>query len=290
MNNVLQTPKKTMFGKIAAYFKDLWSLIRLDFYRAIKDKSVIVITAVVAGYSLLYVLLGYFFEALDTSLFTARDTVILSTQLSSMPFLVVSILICIFIGKDLNYGTIRNKIIAGYSKKQIYVSTLLVALVMAFALLFLYQILSFLVGVSALGFPTDSSYPPMSDFWIRIGLGYLLVALAVSIVVFIEMTTRNMTAALIVSTIAFVLGPILSMLVSSLIIVAWGQNSFAFEVFECFFLYDSYVISSGGSILGNGFQQALEGQLALKTLISSGASIVLLNWLGIFVFHKLDLK
>jgi len=279
-----------MNNKIGSYFKDIWNLMRLDFYRAIKDKSVIVVTAVVAGYSLLYVLLGYFFEAIDLSLFTARDTVILSTQLSSMPFLVVSILICIFIGKDLNYGTIRNKIIAGYSKKQIYVSTLLVALVMAFALLFLYQILSFLVGFSAFGFPTGSPYPPISDFWTRFGLGYLLVAVAVSIVVFIEMATRNMTSALIVSTIVFALGPAVSGLIASLIYLTWGANSLAYEVFECFFLYDSFIISSGGSFTGNGFLEAVDSQLAIKTLISSGASVVLLNWLGVYIFHKLDLK
>mgnify|MGYP001766574228 FL=1 len=287
MNN---TSKKSFFGKIAEYFKDLCSLIRLDFYRAIKDKSVIVITAIVAGYSLMYVLLGLLFDALETSLFTTRDTVITATQLSSMPFIVISILICIFIGKDLNYGTIRNKIIAGYSKKQIYVSTLIVALSMAFVLLFLYQILSYLVGISSLGFPTGAPYPPISDFWTRLGLGYLLVAFAVSIVVFIEMTTRNMTAALVVSTIVFVLGPVISLLVSALIDTAWGSDSFAYEAFECFFLYDSYVISSGGFIFGNGFWTPVEDQLALKTLISSGASIVLLNWLGAYIFHKLDLK
>lgn len=291
MTNTLPSRWTRFKANVVSYFKDILHLLRLDFYRALKDKSVLIISIISTAYALFYVFLGYIFKSLHITVFTARDAIVASTQLSSMPFLLIGIMLCIFIGKDLNYGTIRNKIIAGYSKKQIYVSTLLVVWIMTMLLLVLFQVVCFTLGTPLIGFPTGAPYSDIADFWIRLGLGYLLVTLAVSVIVFVEMVSRNMVTALLISTIVFVLGPLLmGTLIGPLIVLAWGSKSLAFEVFECFFLYDSFVISSGGSTTGLGFYTPVEGQLALKTLISSGISVIALNWLGVYGFHKVDLK
>ncbi len=298
MTNAKPMKTWTFFSGVAAYCKDLFKLLKLDLYRSLKDKSIIVISIIVAAYALFYVFLGSLLTityevggvVYHEYIFTARDAVTASTQLSSMPFLIIIILICIFVGKDLSYGTIRNKIIAGYSKKQIYVSTLIWAWLITLLLLVVFQLMAFALGTPLITFPSGDPYPGIADFWLRLGLGYLLVFLAVTIVVFIELVSRNMVTALVVSIILFVLGPMLSFFVASFITLRWGATSLAFEVFECFFLYDSFLISSGGSMVGIGYFTAVDSQVALKTLISSGASIVLLNWLGIYLFHKLDLK
>ncbi len=291
MTNLTPSRWQKMTHSVSTYCRDILKLMRLDFYRAIKDRSVQVISIVVAGYALLYILLGYIMgDVFGAMIFTARDAAIASTQLSSMPFLIIAILICIFIGKDLNYGTIRNKIIAGYSKKQIYLSTFLTVWVMTLALLVVFQGIVLAVGSPLITFPTGFPYSGIADFWVRLGLGYLLVSLAVTILVFLEMVTRNMVVALVVGIVVFVLGPVLAMFIAPLIQFLWGSNSFAFEAFECLFLYQSYVVSSGGSLEGIGYYTAVENQLAIKTLISSGVSIILINWLGIYLFHKLDLK
>ncbi len=289
MNNTLR--RKSFLNGIVAYIKDISNLLRLDFYRAFKDKSVLVISCVVAGYALFYTILLYVMgHFIPEAALNARDQLASSTQFSSMPYIIIVVLVCIFIGKDLSYGTIRNKIIAGYSKKQIYLSTLIVAWLVTMALMILAQAVTFALGVPLLSFPTGAPYPGMGDFWIRMGLGYLLISLAISIVVFVEMVTRNMMVGLIVGTVGFLVTPVLFGYIGSLLIELLGDKHWIFEVYECFFLYDSFVISSGGSFTGIGFYTPVDGQLALKTLISSVATLIALNWLGIYLFHKLDLK
>jgi ABC-2 type transport system permease protein len=294
MTNAVNTPWHRFFSHIRDDLKDLAHLLRLDFFRALKDKSNLIISAIVGGYALFFILLSYLITAAVNTpgfdLFTSRGLLSISMQISSMPFIIIVVMVCIFIGKDLTYGTIRNKIIAGYSKKQIYVATLLMSWLMAVILLLVFQAILFVVGAPILTFPVGGTNPPLSDFFIRLGMGYFLVTFAMSIVVFLVMVPRNMIVGLIISLVLFVTGPIFSFYISSFLELQWGTHSLVFEIFECFYFYQAFTILSGGSLTGAGISTALDSQLVLKALISTGASIVLLNWLGVYLFHKLDLK
>lgn len=272
-------------------------LLRLDLRRALKDKLVIVVFAVTIALSFLEVLLGtlmkYSYGGFTVYLLTTRSLLLSSMSISSTPFLLIAIMVAVFLGKDLTFGTIRNKIIAGYSKKEIYFTHLIIALLLATAALLVYQILVFSVGSLFITPPNDWTAAHFQDFAIRFGLSYLICWTAVSIVVFIELMTKSLVSALIVSIILFVFGPIIGMGISSYFVIrtGFGDSDLGVRIMDFFYFYQAYAIPNGSLLeqLGGG-TSAIEASLAWKTL---GVNLVMLgglNYLGIYLFPKTDLK
>jgi len=270
-------------------------LLRLDLRRAIKDKSVIVIFAITAAFAIAQVLLGILMKItagpVTLYLVTARSIIQASFSFSSMPFLLIVILIAVFVGKDLNFGTIRNKIIAGYSKKQIYFAHLLISLIMATAAMLLYQAIVYVTGIGLITFPTTN----LNDFFIRLGLGYLVVWTAISITVFIEMMSKSMVTAIIVSVILFLFLPLISGGLSIYFTAdafVRGVTDVRSPILEYFYFYQAYAIPNGNVvavILGEPDSQ-LSAAFIWKTL---GVNLVMLgglNYLGMYLFPKTDLK
>ncbi|MCX5775016.1 MAG: hypothetical protein NTV44_01430 [Firmicutes bacterium] len=272
-------------------------LLRLDLRRALRDKLVIVVFAVTIVLSFLEVLLGtlmkYSYGGFTFYTLTTRSLLLSSMSISSTPFLLIAIMVAVFLGKDLTFGTIRNKIIAGYSKKEIYFTHLIISLILATAALLVYQILVFSVGSMFITPPNDWTAVHFQDFAIRFGLSYLIVWTAVSIVVFIELMTKSLVTALIVSIILFVFGPIIGMGISTYFVFrqALGDSDLGVRITDFFYFYQAYTVPNGSLLdqLG-GSSNAIEASLAWKTL---GVNLVMLgglNFLGIYLFPKTDLK
>ena len=105
-------------------------LLKSDFRRILKDKLLIVvgILAVVFAITLplLYAVIFSTADVLATemlgNMFTAKTLFFSSFSMGNNLGLVVPVLLAIILCKDFSFGTVRNKIIAGKSRKAIYMS------------------------------------------------------------------------------------------------------------------------------------------------------------------------
>lgn len=89
---------------------------------------------------------GYYTESLESRAF------------GPLPFaiLLVSVFCGLFIGEEFGFGTMRNKLIAGYTKRQVYLSMLLISIAAGTFFLLLYYLVTLTVGAALLGSFTRS--------------------------------------------------------------------------------------------------------------------------------------
>ena len=66
--------------------------------------------------------------------------------------IILSVFISLFIGAEYEYGTIRNKIISGYDRSEIYLANIFACIIAGWIMCMGYLISSLLVGVPFLGF------------------------------------------------------------------------------------------------------------------------------------------
>ncbi|MDR2867232.1 MAG: hypothetical protein LBV55_01015 [Acholeplasmatales bacterium] len=102
------------------------SLIALEFRRLIKDKTMIIgsIIFLVISVAMSY-LLGYVNQNFSG---TSLNYGLVSISFFSYSPILIMIFMATFLTKDFASGTIRNKIVAGYSRSKIYFSSLIVCL------------------------------------------------------------------------------------------------------------------------------------------------------------------
>jgi len=274
-------------------------LLRLDIRRALKDKLVLVVFAITVVLAFLEVLMAtlmkYSYGGMTFYTLTTRTLLLSSMSISSTPFLLILIMVAVFLGKDLTFGTIRNKIIAGYSKKQIYFTHLIISLLLATTALVIYQALVFIVGNGFITPPNDWTAAHFKDFIIRFGLSYLIAWTAVSITVFIELMSKSLVTALIVTIILFVFGPLIGMGISSYFLFQSalpGGTDLGVRIMDFFYFFQAYSVPNGDltSILSGDTGAAISASLAWKTLGVNLVMLAGLNYLGIYLFPKTDLK
>ena len=106
-------------------------LLKTDLLRVIKDKLFIVVCILCVGFALFTPTIYKLLELLLTedeadilfgSLFQAKDIFYASFSLTNNFGLILPILLSIIICKDFTYGTVRNKIICGHSRTNVFFS------------------------------------------------------------------------------------------------------------------------------------------------------------------------
>ena len=132
-------------------------LLKSFFYKVSKDITfritLIVGVGVAVFMTLLYFVIGLFMdEQMEMTTLTGQSMLVGSfSPVQSFGF-AIPINIAVFIVLEFTQGTIRNKIIAGYSKFKIYASLFISGLVLAFALLLTYVATCTLFGAIFGGF------------------------------------------------------------------------------------------------------------------------------------------
>lgn len=141
-------------------------LLRANFSRLLKNKLFWILTAIELFMGGLFPVLHYMDNIDEKSAWTMDSTIFIYSLF--VP-LMVSLLTALFIGSDYNDGTMRNKLIAGQVRRNIYAANLVVNMEAAFLLCFAFWISHICIGTPLLGwFVSDAK---------KI-LGYLLVTLA----------------------------------------------------------------------------------------------------------------
>lgn len=135
------------------------NLLKNDLLRIIKDKTIIVIIAITVSLAfarpLISALPGFIYNQLNPEnkinvreQAAAFDLFLESFSINGAVGILAPIFLIILIAKDINFGTIRNKIILGYSRTKIYLSYLLTAFISMVVIMFGYAILTLLFSLA----------------------------------------------------------------------------------------------------------------------------------------------
>lgn len=183
-----------MTNILSAYLSRLW-----------KDKFFWLAMVFMAGLSILLTLNQYSNELIMKQRDLVPDTA-LPLELYCFGFQwviggVAALVSSLFLGREYQDGTLRNKLIAGYTRTSIYLAGLMVNLLSALALCFCYSFFACIIGI-----------PLMGGFQAELGtlllllLGNLLaIGVYCSLFTLIEMLTSSRAGAIVITMLLFLL-------------------------------------------------------------------------------------
>ena len=212
----------------------------------------------------------------------------------SISFIVTAILFTVAIGKEFTFGIVRNKIIAGHSRVEIYLSLFITLYIFMFGIAFISSLIGFFTGI--LLFPYDADGNFFSDF-IRIlthdfgnfmlgtlfgALGYVFLT---SFICFFAIGLDKTALAIILSILLSVMSLfICGVLIGPFIPVVaeysdiWKNIMIFINTNNPFYSFNYF------TLYGYKLYQIL------SFLISPMCWSALLTFLGIVIFNKKDLK
>ena len=290
-------------------------LFALEFSRLRRQTSTWVIAFIIlalGGFNVLISLALSFTEEDGTRLFifTTRSILESSFQLGQIQILLIGVIASLFISSDISQGTIRNKIIAGHSKFEIYIVQMAMSAAITIAGLMLFHALptafSWLIT-----FPiTVDDGGSLSNFLIHMSFGYFLVITGVLVTTWVALRTKTTASAIIFTLLIFVLGPSFSTIVLSIVQGILLANTDQLldaaefvkiqaqvvDIFEWVYFYQLNRLANVGSlfdfdgITNLNFFNANTVPFILKTLISNAILLTMIIGLGGRRFAKSDLR
>ena len=290
-------------------------LFALEFSRLRRQTSTWVIGLIILALGGFNVLISSVFSFTDENgirlyIFTTRSILESSFQLGQIQILLIGVIASLFIASDISQGTIRNKIIAGHSKFEIYLVQMGMSIAITVIGLMLFHALptafSWLIT-----FPiTVDDGGSFANFMIHMSFGYFLVITGVLLTTGIALRTKTTASAIIFTLLIFVLGPTFSTIVLSIIqgIALANTNQFldaaefvkiqaqVVEIFEWVYFYQLNRLANISALFDfNGvenlnFLNANTLPFILKTLISNAILLTLIIGFGGRRFAKSDLR
>lgn len=290
-------------------------LFALEFSRLRRQTSSWIIGLVILALGGFNVLLAYFTssdvgEGPTQFIFTTRSILETSFQLGQIQILLIGVVTSLFIASDISQGTIRNKIIAGHSKFEIYLVSMAMSVAITVMGLMLFHALptafSWLIT-----FPISvDDGGSFANFLIHMSFGYFLIITGVLLTTWLALRTKTTAAAIIFTLLIFVLGPTITSIVKTIIeaIVLLDIDQFldlaTYEkaqaqingAFEWVYFYQLQRLANVGSFfdffrpLNINFLNPNTQPFILKTLGSNLALLVLLIAFGGRRFARSDLR
>lgn len=271
-------------------------LLRIDFRRVLKDKLLIVVGILAVVFALitpvLYAILFSGEEMLNDPMFanmvSAKSMFFQSFSMGNNLGLIAPILLAIVLRKDFSFGTIRNKIITGKSRSNIYLSLFTVCSVVLIAVVLISAFIT--LGVSLIFFDYQGTDFTSAD------LGYFMASLGLDILVLLFMaamlswlcSVANNVGTVIVLYVAISFGLILIGSVTQVVIALsdyLGGNETVIEIVK---FIDRINIGNFVSYIGMGTEYTLKDILYFT--IPSVTGIAFFTGLGLLKFNKRDLK
>ena len=150
-----------------------------------------------------------------------------------VPALVVAITCAVIFGSEFQSGIMRNKIIMGHTRSQIYVVNLITAVMISFILVAVYLLIFCILALPLIGnaIGMGNIYLPAKDLSLIFFDGALMLIAYSSIFTLVTMTSKNPTAALIVSVVLVFASFFLMMYFDTAI---FNVNEFFYEDAEIF--------------------------------------------------------
>ena len=271
-------------------------LIQADLKRVIKDKLMLVLAILAVVFALITPLtFALVFSVIDVSeepmlsaLVSAKGLFFQSFSMTNNMGFIAPVLLAIVLYKDFSYGTVRNKIISGKSRSQIFLSTFIVCSLVLVCLIMLSAFIT--LGVSLIFFDYQEGAFAAADLgYFFASLGFeLLVLLFMSALLSLLCTCSKNLGIAIVLYLAFTFA---LTLVGSFtqVIGAVAQTFVESELLaKVINVIDRLNVGMSTSYIGTGDSYSLSDVLYLTLPALSGIAAFL--GLGLVSFNKKDLK
>lgn len=271
-------------------------LIRSDLSRSLRDK-LFLITCIIGGafamftpllFKLIFAGLGAGFDEL-TGAYTSPKTLFFNAFSPGNNFgLIVPILLGIILYKDFSFGTIRNKIISGYSRREIFLSMFVVCFIMLWSMILLYALFTLVLSIILFGTAdTSSNGAAVLYFLESIVFEFLLYLFIAALISWLCATRRNAGMVIVMYVAIMMIFTLVATIIQACIIVldfdsGSEQTVKILTFFQRINLFYSY------TYIGVGESYSLKDALYLVIPPVIGAGGLL--GLGMVKFGKKDLK
>lgn len=272
-------------------------LLKADFKRFFKDKLFLVSCIIALVFSIINPLLYKLifssllkFEMEELGMVLDLNSLYFqSFSLSNNLGLIVPILIVIIIFKDFSFGTIRNKIIAGHNRTNIFLSLFIVSSAIISLIMFSSATITGLLSMAL--FPdlvSKLTSKEIGYFIASIGFELLIMIFVAALVSFLSVFMKNAGLAIIIYAALMLAGTALNGIAS----IAINFLSFEQGKEELVKLIEniSYfnIFANNSSVIG--LTSSYNNTQVLLLLLSSLLGISMFVGLGILVFNKKDIK
>lgn len=272
-------------------------LLKADFKRFFKDKLFLVSCIIALVFSIINPLLYKLifsslleFEMEELGIVLDLNSLYFqSFSLSNNLGLIVPILIVIIIFKDFSFGTIRNKIIAGHNRTNIFISLFIVSSAIISLIMFSSATITGLLSMAL--FPdlvSNLTSKEIGYFIASIGFELLVMIFVAALVSFLSVFMKNAGLAIIIYAALMLAGTALNGIAS----IAINFLSFEQGKEELVKLIEniSYfnIFANNSSVIG--LTSSYNNTQVLLLLLSSLLGISMFVGLGILVFSKKDIK
>lgn len=288
----------------------MYKLLNASFSRLRKNKiflGLVILTIIIAAFMLIS---EYLDKVKYSSVFgiSSNTTDILLTNFINIIGFFIAIFTSLFVGAEYSDGTIRNKIVAGHSRKNIYLSNLIVSIVVGLILEFIYLIIISIVAIPLLG----SIQMTFSQFAFILLDMIMIIIVYSSIFNFIALICSNITistvSSLLLILIMFVTDMFLSPTANSTEYIQKNkvmdeQGNITYEIVKnedypgkiiqttCKTIINFNPVSQAIEISGNKINMNEEdfNNMKVYPLYSLGL-IIIITAIGIYLFNIKELK
>ena len=288
----------------------MYKLLNASFYRLRKNKiflGLVILTIIIAVFMLVS---EYLNNIKYSSVFgiSSNTTDILLMKFINIIGFFIAIFTSLFVGAEYSDGTIRNKIVAGHSRKNIYLSNLIVSIVVGLILEFIYLIIISIVAIPLLG----SIQMTFSQFAFILLDMIMIIIVYSSIFNFIALICSNITISTVSSLLLILIMFVIDMLLSPTAnsteyiqknIVMDEQGNVTYEVVKnedypgklvqtiCKTISNFNPVSQAIEISGNKINMNEEdfNNMKVYPLYSLGL-IIIITAIGIYLFNIKELK
>ena len=266
-------------------------LLKTDLRRILVDKLFIVccVLGVVFAlftpflYALIVLILG---EGLDVlALFTTSKSLFFTAFNPSGNFgLVVPILIAVVLCKDFSHGTVRNKIICGKKRRDIFLSMFLSATIVMCALMLLHALMTLTVSLFFFPYGVEFDAGELGYFLLSLLFSLLLYVLIAAVVSLLCVLMKNTGLTVVLYIALNFLFSIIGTVVSVAAMLVDAENKFAVRVLEILQKSNLFITTH----IGTGTTYTATDVLCVLIPALGGTALFL--FLGDRFFAKKDLK
>ena len=272
------------------------NLLKTDMLRFLKTKQFLILAIICVVYALGYPALMYLFQELLNIANSQGGPIQLSFAKSfsyihfslGIPLLLSIIMFTTVLASEFSYGTVRNKIIAGYTRVQIYLSLLITLFVFMFSVIFISSLLSF--GLAGILFYYDNIggtfINDIGYYFIALVVSILIIAVYASIVCLFTIGLNKTALSIIMPIILIFVCLILEGIYEGLIETLINNNSQTNFIDILTFL-KCFNLSYQSTALCN---LRFEYYEILAFIFGPLGFAALLTFLGLFAFNKRDVK
>lgn len=275
-------------------------LLKADFRRVKKDKMLIVMGILAVVFAMitpfLYMVIlsttgadeNEMVSGMISNLVTGKAQFFGSFSMGNNLGLIAPVLLAIVLCKDFSYGTVRNKIIAGKSRSQIYLSLQITCSVVLIAVMLLNAFIT--LGISLIFFEYQPTAFTISDFWYflaSLGFEILVLLFVSSLLSWLCANMKNVGLTIVFYVaVAFLL--IMVGTVTQMMLTLMGTSQIEESVISLLRFFDRINVINSAAYIGMGTEYTAKDVLYLT--IPACFGIAGITGLGLRMFQKKDLK